>query len=104
MNRITILVDTREQENSHILEYFDSRSIPHKNIKQDVGDYSVMLLASPEHGLFRDIYFPITIERKNSVDELVQSIKERTRFENELIRSKSKSFLLMVEDLNVMKK
>jgi hypothetical protein len=40
------------------------------------------------------------VERKNSVDELAQTIKERTRFENELIRGKKLSFLLMVEDPN----
>lgn len=44
------------------------------------------------------MFFPVAIERKNSVDELAQTIKERTRFENELIRSQASKFLLLVED------
>lgn len=35
----------------------------------------------------------------NTKDELVQSIKDRSRFENELIRASKKPFTLLVEDL-----
>lgn len=37
--------------------------------------------------------------RKNGVDELVQSIKDRSRSENELIRASRHPFTLLVEDL-----
>jgi ERCC4-type nuclease len=100
LKTITILVDTREQKNEHIVQYFDSKSIPYKSCKQDAGDYSVMLPKNDLLGITRDIYFPVAVERKNSVDELAQTIKERTRFENELIRSHKLKFLLMVEDPN----
>lgn len=50
-------------------------------------------------GITRDIYLSAGVERKNSVDELVQSIKDRTRFENELIRAAQHPFVLLVEDL-----
>lgn len=100
LNRITILVDTREQQNQHILEYFDSKKIPYESMKLGIADYSVKLPGCPELGIVKDIHLPIVIERKNSVDELVQTIKERTRFENELIRSQKFRFLLMVEDSN----
>lgn len=100
LKTITILVDTREQKNEHILQYFDSKGIHYKSCKQDTGDYSIMLPKNEELGILRDIYFPISIERKNSIDELAQTIKERSRFENELIRSEKLKFLLMVEDPN----
>ncbi|RDU34723.1 nuclease [Neobacillus piezotolerans] len=100
LKSIVILVDTREQKNEHIIQYFDSKKIPYLSNKQDTGDYAVMLPKNEVLGIHRDIHFPIAIERKNSVDELAQTIKERTRFENELIRSNKLKFLLMVEDPN----
>lgn len=100
LKTITILVDTREQKNQHIIDYFESKKIPYESLKVDAGDYSVKLPQNIELGIPRDIYFPVAIERKNSVDELVQTIKERSRFENELIRSRKLQFLLMVEDPN----
>jgi ERCC4-type nuclease len=100
LQRITILVDSREQQNQHIIEYFDSKKIPYKSIKLGVGDYSILLPGCPELGIIKDMHLPIAIERKNSVDELVQTIKDRTRFENELIRSQRLRFTLLVEDAN----
>lgn len=100
LKTITILVDTREQKNEHIIEYFDSKKINYKNEKQNAGDYSVMLPKNEEFYIHRDIYFPVAVERKNSVDELAQTIKDRTRIENELIRAQKLKFLLMVEDPN----
>lgn len=100
LKTITILTDSREQRNEHIIDYFKSKSIAYKEGKQDTGDYSVTLPKNEAYGIHRDIYFPLAVERKNSVDELAQTIKERTRFENELIRSKEMKFLLMVEDPN----
>ncbi|MGG5741344.1 ERCC4 domain-containing protein, partial [Bacillus cereus group sp. IBL03679] len=47
----------------------------------------------------RDVYLSAGLERKNGVDELVESIKDRTRFENELIRASKHPFVLIVEDL-----
>ena len=45
------------------------------------------LLAIPELGIMEDYYLPIMIEKKNSVDELVSSIKDRERFSAEFIRA-----------------
>jgi ERCC4-type nuclease len=100
LKSIIILVDSREQKNEYITQYFDSKGIAYKVQKQDAGDYSVMLPMNEALGIHRDTYFPVAIERKNSVDELAQTIKERTRFENELIRGQKLNFLLMVEDPN----
>ena len=49
------------------------------------------------------MYLNAAIERKNGVDELVQSIKDRSRFENELIRASRHPFTLLVEDLEGIK-
>lgn len=93
---LTVLHDTREQENSHIIAWLDKHSIQSKQRKLTTGDYSIMLPACPELGLPRDIYFSAAIERKNGVDELVQTIKDRTRFENELIRGQQLEFFALV--------
>jgi ERCC4-type nuclease len=98
LSSIVILVDTREQENKHIIDYFDTKKIPHEEKKLDYGDYSAYLPKNEEFGIYRDLYLPAAIERKNSVDELVSTIKDRTRFENELIRAQRFPFLILVED------
>jgi ERCC4-type nuclease len=98
---LVIVTDTREQKNKHILEYFDSKGIQYQNKKLDAGDYGVKLLPDPELGIIREIHFPIMIEKKNSVDELAQSIKERARFEAEFIRAvkdNTKIHVLVEED------
>lgn len=98
LSTLIILVDSREQKNSHITSYFDSKKIAYETAKLDHGDYGAYIPADKELGLSRDLHFPIFIERKNSVDELAATIKERTRFENELIRSQHNNLLLLVED------
>jgi len=100
LSTLIVLTDTREQANEHVTGYFDSKHIQHKKKKLDVGDYAAMIPKNVELGIQRDMYFPAVIERKNSVSELASSIKERTRFENELIRAHSSPFLLLVEDPN----
>lgn len=96
---LTVLHDTREQQNGHILSWLDSNGINHKQRSLATGDYSIMLPAIPELGFLRDTYFDAAVERKNGVDELVETVKDRTRFENELIRGQQLAFFsLVVED------
>lgn len=83
---MTILIDTREQENSHILKYFDQRNIPYKTMKLDYGDYSFMIPKNDELGISRDLYFDkhITLERKGSLEELSGNLtKDRDRLKKE---------------------
>lgn len=90
LKTITVIADTREQENSHVLDYFNKKSIPYTTKKLDYGDYSFLLPANEQLGIQRDIYFTnqIAVERKNSLEELSTNLtKERTRFESELLRS-----------------
>ncbi|HGH7178527.1 TPA: ERCC4 domain-containing protein [Bacillus luti] len=100
LDTLEIMVDTREQKNQHVLDYFRKKNVPFRLRKIDTADYSAVIPKNPEMGITRDIYLSAGIERKNGVDELVQSIKDRTRFENELIRASKHPFVLYVEDLN----
>lgn len=99
LSTLTILIDSREQKNSHITEFFDSKNIPYRNKKLDVGDYAVMLPKNEGMGMLRDLHIPVVVERKAHIDELIGNFKadKRTAFQNELIRSQKMDFVLMVE-------
>ena len=84
---LVILYDTREQKNDHILNVFNKKGIKCKREKIDEGDYIGIITARPEMGIYRDLYFNVAVERKNSVDELIGSIKDADRFEDEFNRS-----------------
>lgn len=104
----TILYDTREQVNNHILEYFDAKKINYRKQKIDEGDYTAIITKCPKMGIHRDLYFPIGVERKNSVDELAGNLAEGTdtrddlRLIRELRRAKEKGIkiFLVIEDEN----
>ncbi|MCM2675593.1 ERCC4 domain-containing protein [Alkalicoccobacillus plakortidis] len=104
LKTLVIVVDTREQRNEHILNYFRDKEIPFKLQGMKTGDYGAMIPKNEELGLSRDIYLAGCIERKNGIDEIVGNIKERHRFENELIRAAGKPFVLMIEELDGYKK
>lgn len=105
-----ILYDTREQQNQHIIDYFDSKKVPYKKKKIDEGDYTAIITKRPEMGIYRDLYFPVAVERKNSVDELAGNLAEETdthddiRLIRELQRAKTKGIkiYLIIEDKNGM--
>lgn len=91
-----ILVDTREQENRHILEYFDKKKIPYKVEKLNYADYSICLQESEY--LDKEVYLNnvISIERKGSLEELSGNFtKDRARLEEEFQRTQGKLFLLI---------
>lgn len=99
LTSVIILIDSREQKHQHIVSFLDEQRILHKVVKLEVGDYSVMLPRNPEMGIQRDLYIPVAIERKAHIDELIGNFKtdKRTAFQNELIRSQGKDFVLLVE-------
>lgn len=86
LKNLTILIDTREQANEHIIEFLEKKKIPFKIKKLDFGDYSCMLPANSYEGQQREIYFDrdIVIERKNGIDELCGNLKDDTRILKEL--------------------
>ncbi len=101
-----ILYDTREQVNEHVLCGFDDLKFKYKKQKIDEGDYTGIITARPDMGIPRDLYFPIGVERKNSVDELAGNLSEKCdtrddiRLERELIRAKAKGIdiYFVIED------
>ncbi|MDP4147423.1 MAG: ERCC4 domain-containing protein [Bacillota bacterium] len=107
---LMILYDTREQQNQHVLDYFDKNKINYKKKKIDEGDYSAIITKRPDLGVYRDIHFPVAIERKNSIDELVGNLAEHTesredvRLIRELQRAKTKGvkMYLIIEDKDGM--
>ncbi|OMC87439.1 nuclease [Viridibacillus sp. FSL H7-0596] len=100
LKTLTIIIDTRENVNGHILDYLHAKEIPIKNKALKTGDYSAMIPANPELGINRDLYLNGCIERKNSIDEITGNLgkDKRTAFENELIRASQNPFTLIVED------
>ncbi|WP_078392047.1 ERCC4 domain-containing protein [Shouchella patagoniensis] len=99
LKTLTITVDTREKKNQHVRDYFTKKDIPFVNRTMKTGDYGCFIPANAELGIARDLFVAGCVERKNGVDELVESIKDRTRFENELIRASRQPFTLLVEDV-----
>ncbi len=100
LKTMTIVVDTREQVNGHILDYLHQKEIPIKIQKLNFGDYSAMVPKSEALGIPRDIYITSAIERKAHIDEITGNLQKdtRTAFENELIRAQGSPFTLLVED------
>lgn len=101
LDSLVILIDTREQANLNITDYFNEKNINYKNKKLDTGDYSFYLPQRPEAGISRPVYFSnqLIIERKKTLTELSGNLtRGRSRFENELIRGFNAKFILMIED------
>lgn len=93
-----IISDSREQNNSHIINWLNNKKIPHRVEKLETADYSFLLPENKDLGIMRDLYFTdnILVERKNSLEELSGNLtNDRLRFENEFIRSKGKVHLLI---------
>lgn len=97
--KMIILVDSREKENSHILDYFKKQNISYQIEKLDFGDYSFYI---PATAAGEDIYFhqDIVIERKASLEELSGNLtQKREQFEKEFLtaRNNGSKIYLMIE-------
>lgn len=87
LNSLTLLLDTREQKNSHIVEWLDRKGKPYRQKKLDYGDYSFCIPANEKLNIPRDLYFnnKIVFERKQDINELVSNlVSDRARIEKEL--------------------
>ena len=102
LSEMIILIDTREQENEHITDYFDKKKIAYRSQKLNTGDYSFCIPANSQLNIPREIHFDkdIAIERKATLEELSNNLThDRQTFENELIRSlRLTRFNLMIEN------
>ena len=76
--KVTIICDTREQCNQHIMQYLYASGIATEHRKLDFGDYSFSING-------KSFERSCVIERKGSVDELFGNItRERERINKEL--------------------
>lgn len=101
---MTVLVDTREKANEHIINHFESKGVAYKSKALESGDYSVLIPPLPELGIMlpqtlnKPIDGGLFIERKNSLEELAGNLgKYRDRFEAELQRMKNAEKHLIIE-------
>jgi hypothetical protein len=88
LNKMVILVDSREQANDHVIEWFDKCKKKYKVQKLDYGDYSCYLPVGSFEGQTRDIYFndEIVIERKFCIDELAMNLKDNKTNINDITK------------------
>jgi ERCC4-type nuclease len=99
LQSITIVVDSREQNNKNIIDHFTAKKIPFVTQKLDYGDYTCFLPANPELGIIRDTYIDCYIERKGSLEEISGNFcNDRNRIEEEFQRAKGKRMILMIEE------
>lgn len=106
LKSMVILVDTAEKSNQHIIDWFDKHNIKWKSKSLKTGDYGCMIPSNLENGFVMDTYFndSLTIERKNSVDEiagnLARSSTDNDRFLREIGRMKDirNNYLLIEGD------
>ena len=94
LKQLTIVSDTREQVNGHVLGYFDKIGVAHTTRKIDTGDYTAML---GDMTLEHDV----VIERKAGLNELTGNFTiDRQRIEDEFTRAKAEGLkvFLVIEN------
>lgn len=129
LKNIVILVDTKEQRNEHVIEYFTRHKRKYKRQSLKEADYSAYIEYNAETskilesvGVHRNLYMTdvVLIERKGSLDEVAGNLcnrsakydsfgneivaenKERERFRFELTRMRlcNARCFLFIEDNN----
>ena len=108
LKKLTIIVDTREQSNYHIIDFLNAHKHPYKIETLEFGDYSCMLPAGSFEGQSRAIYFSndFVIERKSGIDEIAMNLKnDGARLKKELahLNMRNIKFYVYVEDPNFEK-
>ena len=87
LKKAIILIDTRENENKHITEYFAKKGITYQFEKLSYGDYGIIIPKNEEYGIYQELQLDYTIERKGSLEELSGNFTgDRDRIEDELKR------------------
>lgn len=101
---LTIIVDTREKANDHVLAWFKAKKKPYKVQKLEQGDYSCFLPKGTLKGIERDLYFDklIVVERKASIDEIASnfSTSDYPRISKEfaILKANNTKVRLFIED------
>lgn len=92
--RVTLLIDSREQKNQHIIAFLDAYGIMHETKKLDYADYSFSIDG-------RDFSNSCVVERKANIDELYGNVThDRERIEKELdtISKNTQQCTLLIEN------
>ena len=99
IDRIIILVDTREKLPNHIVACFDKYGVNWERVKLDSGDYSAILPEDKENNIPEiDLRDELCIERKMSCDEIIGNLtRNKERFNKEFSRSNAK-IPILIED------
>lgn len=104
LKNVTIICDTREQKNSHILSRLDEMGIAYKHESLDFGDYSFVVAEKVKDGTkTRNFTQSCLIERKANVNELYGNLTiDRERIEKEFLcgSSLSNEFTLLIEGVS----
>ena len=105
LDSLVIIVDTRENANSHIIDFFNKKKIPYSIEKLPFGDYSCKIPVGTLDMFTTDVYFTndFVIERKANIDELANNLREdAARLKKELahLNMYQIRYLIYVEDLN----
>ena len=105
LDNLTILIDTRENSNSHIIDFFNKKKIPYKVQKLDFGDYSCVIPRGTIGRFTSDIYFTndFVVERKANLDEICGNLKDdAARLKKELahLNKYDIEFYIFLEDEN----
>jgi len=96
MKDLVVLIDTRENANEHITQYFDKVGILYEERKLDYGDYGLKIPKNDEFGIVTDMILDFAVERKGSLEEVSGNFtQDRTRLEKELFRSKGNLAILI---------
>lgn len=95
LKQVSILCDTREQKNDHIIQELKKAGIPTEERKLDYGDYSFAAEG-------RDFSLSCVVERKANVDELYGNIMtDSDRLKKELYAANclSKELTVVIENV-----
>jgi ERCC4-type nuclease len=92
---MTIIVDTREQKNDHLLKYFNDNGVKWVCKKLDTADYSFELPNHKHLGFDRKFL----VEKKNSLSEITGNFTSgRERFQREFERVEDEHLHLVIEN------
>lgn len=84
---MTIICDSREKKNQHILKFFDEGGISYKIQKMDIADYQIEGIDG------------LVIDRKQNLEEIAMNLMNRndkSRFWREVRRAKEKDIKMIV--------
>ena len=105
LDNLVVIVDSRENANQHIIDFFNKKKIPYAVEKLPFGDYSCKIKAGSFEGQERDIYFTndFVVERKANIDEICGNLKDdAARLKKELahLNKHDIEFYIFLEDEN----